>query len=137
MFAPARTILSSDPLATLAAAARRRAVTCTMPTVAELVARAVGDTDFLGDLTPTTDTLAHAADYADQAAEQWEDALGEVPGTVAPELVLAAASMLRKLADMLLDFAAIEAADARADAIEAGDVDPAGDVIPYATRRAA
>jgi hypothetical protein len=131
------TILSSDPLATLAAAARRRAACIPQPSVAELVARAVADTDFLGDLTPATDTLAHAADYADQAAEIWEDAAGDMPGTVAPELVLAARDVLRGLAETLLAFAETAAADARADAIEAGDADPAGDPIPYATYRAA
>jgi hypothetical protein len=138
-------ILSSDPLATLAAAARRRAATYAMPTVAELVALAVHDTDFLGDLTP--DTAALAADCADQAAEQWEearaaeraaaaaeqgeDARDELPGTVAPELVLAARGVLRGLADALVSFGEVDAANALSDAIESGDVDADGNAVAY------
>ena len=130
---PSPTILSSDPAATLADAARRR--DATQPTVSELVALAITGTDFLGDITTSCDTMALAAEYADQAAERWEDARGVLFGTVLPERIDAARCELRDLAESVLGDAAEGLSYARIDSIEAGDLDDDGNPIPYETYR--
>ena len=127
-------ILSSDPVATLAAQARRR--TLTQPTVAELVALAIAGTDFLGDISASGDTMALAAEYADQAAERWEDAREEMPGSVLPELIEAARVVLRDCAESVLRNAESDADDALLDGIESGDLDDDGQAVGYDTLRA-
>lgn len=128
---------SPDPVAVLAASARRRAVHIPQPTVADLVDRAIADTDFLGDLTPNVDVLALASICADQAAEYYEDSRDVLPGSVAPELVLAARDVLAGLAEALRLYSEIVADDALADAIEAGDADHDGAPVAYDFNRGA
>jgi hypothetical protein len=131
MFDPP-TILSSDPLATLAAAARHRRL-LPQPTVAELVTLATIGTPFFGEITASCEPMALAAEYADIGAERWEDTREhlELGGGVDPDLIdearvvlvgLVGAALARAEADALDD--AAEALAARLDAEDAGDADP-------------
>lgn len=115
---PPPTVLSTDPVATLAADAARRAVV-TQPTIAELVGLAIAETDFLGELTARCDTMKIAADYADAAADRWEDALAELPGSVLPTLIEAVRGVLRRLADDVVDRLQRAARDELYDEIDA------------------
>jgi hypothetical protein len=129
-------IPSPDPVIAIAQRAQR-AATYTMPTIAELVAHATADGDFFNDVTPSCDALSVAADYADIGAERWEDEHDEMPGTVAPDLILAARAVLLNLVNDLLHRAECDAIDALADAIQAGDADRDGNTTPYPTYRGA
>lgn len=111
--------------------------TTLQPSVAALVALALADGDFINDLVPHADLMCLAADHADRGADIWEDDQDELPGTVDQALILAARGVLINLGNNLLQAAAADAADARTDAIEAGDVTVAGDPIPYTTYRSA
>ncbi len=110
------------------------------PTVAALVALALADGDFVGDLVPQathTDLVRLAADYTERAADTWEDAEDALPGTVAPALLDAVRIVLVGLANNVLNAAECDALDAAADALQAGDADRAGKAIPYDTYRSA
>lgn len=107
------------------------------PTIPALVALAIADGDFIGDVVPHGDLVRLAADYADRAAEAWEDTEDEPPNTVATALRLQTAAVLLKLAHSMLHAAECDALDAAADAILAGDADRNGNPIPYATYRSA
>ncbi len=106
-------------------------VTRILPTVADLVARAVADCEFLPQLDcRDPDVMAAAADAADEAAELWEadhDAAGAVPHA----LILDARHALALRGEAWLAAREADAADALLDAIEAGDLDRHGHTIPY------
>jgi len=137
---PSPTVLSSDPVATMADAIVRRA-TRVMPSPADLVAIAIADTDFQGEITPGCDVMYLAAEAADHAAEIWEDENSEITGTVLPEVIEAVRALLVLHAVETLDDMAEARADAesarRADAYEAGDEDAHGEAVPYDTYRSA
>jgi hypothetical protein len=102
------------------------------PTLGELIGCAIGDTDFLGDINRDPHILvAVAANSANAAAEQWEDdhswPLQGVPLALIHDVTAALIQYARDL------FAAEDEgrAEARLDAIEAGDTDAGDNVIPY------
>jgi hypothetical protein len=108
-----------------------------LPTVADLVARAVADGDFYGDIAPDSDLLTVAAEYTDRGIDTWADDNDVLANTVPVYLWLAARAVLSNLASALLRHTETAEADARADAIEAGDMDHDGNPIPYDTCRSA
>ena len=105
--------------------------------VAALVALATADGDFYRDITPHADPARIAADHATRAAESWEDAEDVLPGFVAGDVIADARTVLAALANSLMADAEQDAADARADAIAAGDMDRAGHAIPHPSHRSA
>ena len=109
------------------------------PTVADLVARAIADTDFINDITPAGDMLRLAADYTDVVIDAWEEAAGVPVGStdVPMDVVNAIRRALYAYAYQVQRAAELDAIDARADAIEAGDTDAGGEAIPYAAYRSA
>ena len=102
------------------------------PTLGELMRHAVEGTDFLGDIDRDPQVLAVvAANAADVAAEQWEEDQGwplqGVPRAVIRDVT---AALIQYARDLFV--AEDEArAEARLDAIEAGDTDADDNVIPY------
>jgi hypothetical protein len=113
------TVLSSDPLATLVSEVAHRA-TRVMPSPADLVAIAIADTDFQGEITAHCDVMYLAAEFADHAAEIWEDESGEMFGTVAPKVIEATRALLILHAIETLDDMAEALADAQAERRDAG-----------------
>ena len=102
----------------------------------ELIHIALTQTDFLGDLTDDLDQIHHnAANSIDAAADLWSEAHDDA--TVPLPLIISARMELELQAHSLLEDRAQAAADARADGIEAGDLTPDGEPIPYPTYRAA
>jgi hypothetical protein len=102
------------------------------PTRGELVGRAVEDTDFLGDIDRDPHNLvAVAANAAEAAGELWEEEhywpLHGVPLALIQDVTAALVQYARDL------FAAEDEAhaEARLDAIEAGDTDADDNVIRY------
>lgn len=113
-----------------------------MPTTADLVARALADTDFLNDITPRTrqlELLALAATATDMAIDAWE-AANELPvgsTDVALTMVFQTRRILVARASELMRERVAAEEDARSDAIEAGDIDSHGNAMPYARYRSA
>lgn len=112
----------------------------TLPTVTELVARAVVQTRFHDEISDdmTHREIFRAATIAtDQAAEMWEEDNGLPVGETVPDSTRdKVARKLMALANA--EFAAAEAATEEAlaavmDAIAAGDLDRFGEPRPYAT----
>jgi hypothetical protein len=112
-----------------------------LPTIADLVARAIADTDYLGDLAGTRhpDVLdaAHAA--ATEAAERWEmeHAPERVGGIVPAPLILDAAHALAARGEAWLADRWADRIDALADAFRDGDVDRFGEPVGYDRYRSA
>lgn len=110
-----------------------------MPTTADLVARAIADTDFIGDLVPHADLQHLAADATDMAIDAWE-ASNDLPigATDVPAVtIIATRRLLISHAEHLLRTAECDALDAAADALQAGDIDRNGNAMPYPTYRGA
>jgi len=103
------------------------------PTLGELMGGAVEGTDFLGDIDRDPQVLAAvAANAADVAAEQWEEDHGwPLQGVPLALIQNVTAALIQYARDL---FAAEDeaCAEARLDAIEAGDTDADDNVIPYA-----
>jgi hypothetical protein len=111
-----------------------------LPTVADLVSRAVADTDFLRALAAERDpdVLAAAADAADEAAEQWETEHGAIVGKSVPHmLIVDARHALAARGEAWMADRQADAADALRDSIEAGDRDRQGAPVGYAMHRSA
>ena len=109
------------------------------PTVADLVARAIADTDFLNDLVPNCGLTALACDACDMAIDAWE-AANDVPvgaTDVPARTINDVRAALIAHGSAALHTAERDAIDARADAIEAGDIDRDGNAIGYAAYRSA
>jgi hypothetical protein len=112
-----------------------------LPTVAEVVALAITETEFRAE-TPNGTTpreIYRAATIAtNQAAESWEEVAGVPIGATVPDTIRHPAAMrLVDLANARHREADKQAADALLDAIEAGDLDEAGEPIPYPLCRSA
>ncbi len=107
--------------------------TLTLPTLAELVARAIADTDFVGDISADPEDMAHvAANAADLAVEQWEEAHDyPVNITVPSDLIALVRTALIARAQRYLDLRAAETLDG----MESGDLDDDGCPAPYARYR--
>jgi hypothetical protein len=112
-----------------------------MPTVAELVARAIIATDFLSE-TPNGTTpreIYRAATIAtNQAAEAWEESAGVPIGATVPDAIRHPVAL--RLVELTHDRhrdADRDAADALQAGIEAGDLDRDGFLIPYDLCRSA
>ena len=106
-------------------AAYRATHAAAQPTLGELVARAVEDTDFLGDIDRDPHILAAVAASAAETAPH------SVPHALIQDVTAALVQYARDL------FAAADEARAEAwlDAIEAGDLGAGGEPIPYPTYR--
>jgi hypothetical protein len=98
-----------------------------LPTVAELIKLAIAESDFIGDLDHAT-LAANAENSIDLICELWEEAHGV---SVPLRTVVAARRALFERGWVILCRREMEAADALADGIEAGDLDAAGNAIPY------
>ncbi len=108
-------------------------ITPSLPTIAELVARAIADTDFVGDISTDPEDMAHvAANSADLAAEMWEEANDyPVNITVPSALIAEVRTALIARAQRFLDLREAETLDL----IESGDLDDDGSPAPYARYR--
>lgn len=98
-----------------------------LPTVADLVARALADTAFLADLAGSRDPdlFGDADAAATEAAERWEMELGgaaAIGGLVPAPLIADAAAALAARGAVWLREREIDRLDALADAIQAGDI---------------
>lgn len=106
-----------------------------MPTpsdiAAELADLAWRETDFLGDLTPAADLEHLVANAIDQAADIYADRLGDTCPSIPLAVLLCARKLLTARANGELAAREQAAADALADAIEAGDLDRDCNFIPY------
>ena len=90
------------------------------------------ETDFVGDLDPAT-LEANCANSIDLAADLWSDAHDYTP--VPLSLIQWARCALLLEAEAMLRDREAHAEAERLDAIEAGDIDHAGNFIPYDTYR--
>jgi len=111
-----------------------------LPTTADLVARAIADTDFMGDLTPRTmqvELLRLAAEATDRAIDAWEAENGLQVGStdVALRMVFQVRRLLVSHARAVMRERVAAEDDARADALQAGDITRTGEAIPYPTYR--
>jgi hypothetical protein len=109
--------------------------TKTMPTIPELVARALADSDFVVETPRGTSQreLYRAATIAtNQAAEAWEEANGLPIGATVPDLIRHPVSIrLVGLAQDRHDAEMEAIAYALLDGIEAGDLDEDGSPVAY------
>ena len=102
------------------------------PTLGELMRRAVEGTDFLGDVDSDPQILAvAAANAAGGAAEQWEEDQGWPLQGVPLALIRDVTAALIQYARDLFAAEDEACAEARLDAIEAGDTGADDNVIPY------
>lgn len=111
-----------------------------LPSVYELADKAMAETDFFAEIRGCTprETYRAATIATNQAAEAWEEARGLPVGATVPDCIrLLTAAVLVTQADVKLRAAESDAADALEDAIDAGDVDVRGNVVPYAMYRSA
>lgn len=99
--------------------------------VAGLVALALAETDFLADLDPAT-LADNAANSADLAADITEDRTGIA---VPHALISDARQALAERGYTILAAREQAEIDARRDGQEAGDLDAAGEPIPYPNYR--
>lgn len=113
-------------------------ITPILPTVAELVAIAIAQTDFAAEIRADADDIRNFADIAiEQAAEIWECDNGCTLLQMVPsQLTSLAREALIDAGLDLLGLAAAAAEDALRDAIESGDLDADGEPIAYPTYRA-
>jgi hypothetical protein len=101
-----------------------------LPTISELVHSAIHDTDLIGDLCDDLRLLLiNVENSIDLAADIWSDTHNDV--TVPLRLIIPARTALLAEACDMLEGRAQYAADALADAREAGDVDAHGEPIEY------
>ena len=107
-----------------------------LPSVHDLVDCALRDTDFLGDLLDgDIGWIEHiAANSIDMASDLWSERRGV---TVPMPLIMAARRELCTQAQCLLADMAEAEADRLRDAQEAGDMDAAGNPLPYPRYRGA
>ncbi len=114
-------------------------ITRILPTVADLVARALSGTDFASEIKGDVAHIRwHAADAIELAAERWEEAHGvAVAETVPSDLLNYATDVLIDAGWELLGRAEAEAEDIRRDAIDAGTINRDGAPVGYATYRRA
>jgi hypothetical protein len=120
---------------------RTETVKIQMPTVAEVVALAITRTEFIRE-TPNGTTpreIYRAATIAtNQAAESWEEDVGVPIGATVPDAIRHPVALrLVDIANTRHREADKAAEDALLDAIEAGDLDEAGEPIPYDLCRSA
>jgi hypothetical protein len=119
-------------------AAFRAAHAAAQPTLGELVGRAVGGTDFLGDIDRDPHILAAvAANAAEAAQELWEEDNGWPLYGVPLALIQDVTAALIQYANDLFAAEGDAPAEARLDAIEAGDRDQDGEPISYPRYRSA
>ena len=113
-------------------AAYRATHAAAQPTLGELVGRAVEDTDFLGDIDRDPHILAAVAANAAEAAEElWEEEHGWPLHGVPLALIQDVTAALIQYANDLFAAEDEARAEARLDAIEAGDLDQDGEPISY------
>lgn len=92
------------------------------PLVRDLVARAIADTDVLGDLTPRSNVIDLSHDAILQAAADWEFDAGVEPDSTPSDVIGAATSMLTKRLWDELACREDDARDALYDEIACGNV---------------
>jgi hypothetical protein len=108
-------------------------LTTILPSTADLVARALADTDFLAEIRADSANIRDSADIAiEVAAVAWEESHDAGPGALIPSHWITAAR--DALIDAGHDLLARDEADAivaRLDSIDAGDIDADGEPVPY------